>query len=239
MKKFEQKPLGFEKDALEPEMSSRTLEFHYGKHHAAYVANLNAALEKEPEFEPPPCPARLIHHLNRVPESIRSAVRNNGGGHFNHAFFWKCLTPNGEGAPAGELAQAIEKAFGSFDAFKEKFSAAAMGHFGAGWAWLIMRKDGSLAVCSTPNQDCPLMPESVVPAIEHGHPILALDLWEHAYYLQYQNLKADYVKSFWRIVNWAQAEKNYRRGLERLRAKADGSSCHSHSCGCSHAEKAA
>lgn len=231
-KKYEQKPLRFEMSALEPVMEARTLEFHYGKHHAAYVANLNAALEKAPEFDAPLCPGRLLHHLDRVPENIRAAVRNNGGGHFNHSFFWKGLTPKSEGAPVGELAAAIEKDFGSFDAFKEKFSAAAMSHFGAGWAWLILKKDGTLAVCSTPNQDCPLMSRKAVPEIEHGFPVLALDLWEHAYYLQYQNRKADYVKSFWQIVSWAQAEKNYQHALERRRAKESGEHPHHSHCGC-------
>lgn len=225
MKKYEQKPLPYAMDALEPIMSKSTFEYHYGKHHAAYVANLNAALEKEPGFEAPECVGRLIHHLHHVPESIRTAVRNNGGGHFNHSFFWKSLTSNGEGAPQGELAAAIEKDFGSFEAFKEKFESAAMTHFGAGWTWLILKKDCTLAVCSTPNQDCPMMPESVVPGIEHGRPILALDLWEHSYYLQYQNRKAEYVKSYWTIVNWAQAEAVYKRALEHRRAKEEGKSC--------------
>lgn len=238
MKQYEQKPLRYAMDALEPEMQKKTLEFHYGKHHAAYVVNLNAALAKEPDFDPPPCPARLIRHLNRVPEPIRTAVRNNGGGHFNHSFFWKCLAPASEGAPVGDLAAALGEAFGSFEAFREKFSAAAMAHFGAGWTWLILKKDGSLAVCSTPNQDCPLMPESVVSGIEHGYPILALDLWEHAYYLQYQNLKADYVKSFWRLVNWSQAEKNYRHALEHLRAKKSGEHP-AHGCCCADEKEAA
>ncbi|MBQ9758344.1 MAG: superoxide dismutase [Opitutales bacterium] len=222
MKKYEQKPLRYDMSALEPHMQKCTLEFHYGKHHAAYIANLNAALEKAPEFEAPECPARLVHHLHHVPEAIRTAVRNNGGGHFNHSFFWKCLTPNGQGAPVGELAKAIDRDFGSFDAFREKFEAAAMSHFGAGWAWLILKKDGKLAVCSTPNQDCPLMPESVVPGIEHGRPILALDLWEHSFYLQYQNRKADYIKSFWKLVDWEQAEKVYQKALAHRLAKAEG-----------------
>lgn len=236
-KKYEQKPLRFEMSALEPVMEARTLEFHYGKHHAAYVANLNAALEKAPEFAAPACLGHLLHHLDDVPESIRTAVRNNGGGHFNHTFFWNLLTPEGAGAPVGELASAIEKSFGSFDAFKEKFSAAAMTHFGAGWAWLILKKDGSLGVCSTANQDFPMMPESIVPAASRGFPILTLDLWEHAYYLQYQNRKADYVNAFWKIVDWAQAEKNYRRGIERRLARERGAHAHHHdghsACGCS------
>ncbi len=229
MKKYEQKPLGYDMSALEPYMQKSTLEFHYGKHHAAYVANLNAALEKAPEFEVPECPALLLLHLQYVPEAIRTAVRNNGGGHFNHSFFWKCLTPNSQGAPVGELAKAIEKEFGSFDAFCQKFEAAAMSHFGSGWAWLILNKDGKLAVCTTPNQDCPLMPESVVPGIERGRPILALDLWEHSFYLQYQNRKADYIKSFWKLVDWNRAEEVYQKALAPCPMNADGKKG---GCGC-------
>lgn len=222
MKKLEQKPLTYAFDALEPAMEKRTLEVHYGKHHVAYVEKLNAALEKAPEFRVSGCIWHLIARLDRVPESIRKAVRNNGGGHFNHAFFWKCLSPNGGGVPVGELAGAIEKTFGSFDAFREKFEDAAMTHFGSGWAWLIVKPDGSLAVCSTPNQDSPLMPASVVPDIEHGRPVLTLDLWEHAYYLQYQNRKADYVKAFWKLVDWNAAEAFYAQALA---AGTPGSSC--------------
>lgn len=231
-KKYEQKPLRYAMDALEPVMSKSTLEYHYGRHHVAYIGNLNAALEKEPSFEAPACIGRLIHHLHHVPESIRAAVRNNGGGHFNHSFFWKTLTaPKEENKPCGELAAAIVRDFGSVDALKEKFNAAALGHFGSGWAWLILKKDCKLAVCSTPNQDCPLMPESVVPGIEHGRPIIALDLWEHSYYLQYQNRKAEYVKSFWSIVDWEQAERNYCKALEHRRAKEEGKQC-CHKGGC-------
>lgn len=231
-KQYQQAPLPYDTGALEPFMAKSTLEFHHGKHHAAYVANLNAALAKAPELDVPECPAVLLRELYKVPESIRTAVRNNGGGHFNHAFFWKLLTPKSEGAPVGELAAAIEKNFGSFDAFKEKFEAAAMGHFGAGWAWLILKKDGTLAICSTPNQDCPLMPECCVPGIERGCPILAIDLWEHSYYLQYQNRKAEYLKNFWQIVNWAQAEKNYSRAREHCCAKDENKNacCSENSC---------
>jgi len=213
MPKYTQKPLRFALNALEPIMEKRTLEFHYGKHHAAYIANLNAALEKEPSFDAPDCPGCLLRHLDDVPATIRTAVRNNGGGHFNHTFFWNELAPAGStaGVPAGELATAIEKSFGSFAAFKEKFASVAMSHFGAGWAWLVAKPDGSLSVVSTPNQDCPLMPASVVPADVRGHPLLALDLWEHAYYLRYQNRKAEYVASFWSIVDWPQAEKHFQK----------------------------
>lgn len=215
MAKYEQKPLRFATDALEPVMEKRTIEFHYGKHHATYIANLNAALEKAPEFDAPACPGCLLRRLDEVPAQIRTAVRNNGGGHFNHTFFWAELAPvsNDNVAPVGALANAIEKTFGSFDAFKEKFTAAAMSHFGAGWAWLIAKPDGALAVVSTPNQDCPLMPASIVPDAVRGHPILTLDLWEHAYYLQYQNRKAEYVSSFWKIVDWTQAEKHFQKAL--------------------------
>lgn len=212
MPKFEQKPLPFALDDLAPAMEKHTLEFHYGKHHAAYVANLNAALEKEPSFDAPSCPGCLLRRLDDVPAPIRTAVRNNGGGHFNHTFFWNELRPAAPSprVPAGALAEAIEKSFGSFSAFKEKFSAAAMTHFGAGWAWLVAKSDGSLAVVSTPNQDCPLMPKSIS-GDAHGHPLLTLDLWEHAYYLQYQNRKTDYVAAFWSIVDWNQAENHYQK----------------------------
>ncbi|MGN0834644.1 MAG: superoxide dismutase [Candidatus Spyradosoma sp.] len=213
MKKLEQRPLPYAADALEPAMEKRTLELHYGKHHAAYVEKLNAALEKAPEFSAPACIGHLTAHMDRVPESIREAVRNNGGGHFNHTFFWKCLSPNGGGEPVGELAGAIEKTFGSFAAFKEKFEAAATSHFGSGWAWLIVKPDGALAVCTTPNQDSPMMPECVAPGIEHGRPVLTLDLWEHAYYLQYQNRRADYVRAFWSIVDWTAADAFYAKAL--------------------------
>lgn len=230
MRKQEQRPLPYAADALEPAMEKRALELHYGKHHAAYVEKLNAALEKAPEFSAPACIGHLTAHLDRVPESIREAVRNNGGGHFNHAFFWKCLSPNGGGAPVGELAGAIDEAFGSFEAFREKFEAAATGHFGSGWAWLIVKPDGALAVCTTPNQDSPMMPASVVSGIEHGKPVLTLDLWEHAYYLQYQNRRADYVRAFWSIVDWTAANAFYAKALGRSCRRGNATDARGASC---------
>lgn len=224
-KKYTQQPLSFGFGDLEPAMARRTVEIHYGKHHAAYAANLNAALAKAPEFAAPECPAQLLRQLDNVPAAIRTAVRNNGGGFFNHELFWMFLTPKGEGAPVGALAGAIEKTFGSFDAFKEKFAAASMAHFGAGWTWLILKKCGALEITTLPNQDNPLMPESVVSAASRGVPILALDLWEHAYYLQYQNLKADYIKSFWQLANWSRANEFYTKILEHRAAAQNGTGC--------------
>lgn len=228
MKKYTQKPLGYGFGDLEPAMARETVELHYGKHHAAYVANLNAALEKVPDFSAPESPFQLLRQLDSVPAEVRTAVRNNGGGFVNHEIFWEELSPQGGGVPVGALAEAIDKAFGSFDAFKEKFAAASMAHFGAGWTWLILRKDGSLKITTLPNQDNPVMPESIVPAESQGIPILALDLWEHAYYLQYQNRKAEYVKSFWQLVNWEDVNKFYTKIRERVPA-AQGAS----GCGCS------
>lgn len=222
MKKFVQTPLAYDFGALEPAMERRTVELHYGKHHAAYVSNLNAALEKAPEFDAPECPGQLLAKLDEVPEAIRTAVRNNGGGYLNHELFWKLLTPKSEGAPVGELAKALDETFGSFEAFKEKFAAASMAHFGAGWTWLIMRPCGKLKIVTLPNQDNPLMPASVVPEAAQGQPVLALDLWEHAYYLQYQNLKAEYVKSFWQLANWTYAEERYQKALARTAKCACG-----------------
>ena len=167
-------PLGYSYNALEPHIDALTMEIHYSKHHQAYVTNLNAALAKEPGFKAPECPWALIADLKAVPESIRTAVRNNAGGHVNHSFFWKLLSANGGGEPAGELAEAITKSFGSFDAFKEKFNAAGAGRFGSGWAWLVVNPDKSLAIVSTPNQDNPIM--KGVSEVS-GNPVIALDVW--------------------------------------------------------------
>jgi Fe-Mn family superoxide dismutase len=192
-------PYAFE--ALEPHIDARTMEIHHGKHHNAYVTNLNNALEKHPEwFEF--SVDDLCRKIDEVPEAIRTAVRNNGGGHFNHSFFWPLMGPGKGGRPVGELAKAIDAAFGSFDKFKEQFSAAAGTRFGSGWAWLSLDAQGKLVVHSTPNQDNPLM--------EGRKPVLGLDVWEHAYYLHYQNRRPDYVQAWWNVVNWDQAEKNYQ-----------------------------
>ncbi len=197
--------LPYANTALEPHIDARTMEIHHDKHHAAYVANLNKALEAAPDFA-----AKSIDELNAaiasVPEAIRGPVRNNGGGHWNHSFFWKLMTPSAEGKPVGTLAEAITSTFGSFEAFQEKFAAAAATRFGSGWAWLVVN-GGKLEVVSTPNQDNPLMGKAVAGC--EGTPVLALDVWEHAYYLNYQNRRPDYVKAWWAVVNWAQAEANF------------------------------
>ncbi len=190
--------------ALEPHIDAKTMEIHHGKHHAAYVTNLNKALESAPDLASKSVD-ELCKNIASVPESIRGPVRNNGGGHWNHSFFWKLMKPNAEGKPVGKLAEAINADFGSFEAFQEKFAAAAAGRFGSGWAWLCV-KDGKLAICSTANQDNPLMGET---AGCGGTPVLGLDVWEHAYYLNYQNRRPDYVKAWWNVVNWAQAEANF------------------------------
>jgi len=198
--------LGYALDALEPHIDARTMEIHHGKHHNAYVTNLNAALAGKADLEAKSAEA-LIADLAAVPEDIRTAVRNNGGGHVNHAFFWNLIAPGGAKAPSGELAAAIDQAFGSFDAFKEAFAKAGATRFGSGWAWLVKNADGTLAVGSTANQDTPLMGKAVA-GIE-GKPVLALDVWEHAYYLHYQNRRPDYIAAFWNVVNWDVASANF------------------------------
>jgi len=203
---FVQAPLPYPYDALEPHIDALTMEIHYTKHHATYLANLKAALEKYPDWAAKPF-EEILGNITKLPEDIRTAVRNNGGGHWNHQFFWPLLTPKSSGQPVGELAKAIEGTFGSFSAFQEQFTQAALGRFGSGWAWLIW-KDGQLRITSTPNQDNPLM--DVVEEASRGVPILGLDVWEHAYYLKYQNRRADYVKAWWNVVNWEQAEKNFQ-----------------------------
>jgi len=197
--------LNYSTDSLEPHIDARTMEIHHGKHHQTYVDKLNAALADEKNLSGMKV-NDLIKDLTIVPEPIRQAVRNNGGGHSNHTFFWKMLSPNGGGAPHGTLADAISSTFGSLDAFKELFANAALTRFGSGWAWLIKREDGSLAVTSTPNQDSPLM-EGI--ADETGTPIIGLDVWEHAYYLNYQNRRPDYVSAFWEVVDWGLAQDNF------------------------------
>lgn len=197
--------LNYSTDSLEPHIDARTMEIHHGKHHQTYVDKLNAALANEENLSGMKV-NDLIKDLTIVPEPIRQAVRNNGGGHSNHTFFWKMLSPNGGGAPHGTLADAISSTFGSLNAFKELFANAALTRFGSGWAWLIKREDGSLAVTSTPNQDSPLM-EGI--ADETGTPIIGLDVWEHAYYLNYQNRRPDYVSAFWEVVDWGRAQDNF------------------------------
>ncbi|WP_448593322.1 superoxide dismutase [Thermoflexus hugenholtzii] len=201
-------PLPYPYDALEPYIDAQTMEIHHTRHHQAYVNNLNAALEKYPELQDVPVET-LLRNLPSVPEDIREAVRNNGGGHLNHSMFWTLMKPGGGGEPSGALAEAIAKAFGSFANFKELFTKAAMGRFGSGWAWLSMTAFGKLVVHSTPNQDNPVM-EGLIP-------LLGLDVWEHAYYLKYQNRRADYVQAWWNVVNWDQAAANYAKALEAIR----------------------
>jgi Fe-Mn family superoxide dismutase len=186
--------------ALEPHIDARTMEIHHGKHHAAYVNNLNAALKDSPQLQGKPI-EELISHLDAVPEGVRTAVRNNGGGHANHSMFWLLMKPGGGGEPTGGLAAAITSELGGFPAFKEAFAKAATTRFGSGWAWLVV-KGGKLGVLSTPNQDNPLMDGS-------GTPILGLDVWEHAYYLHYQNRRPDYITAWWNVVNWDEVARRY------------------------------
>lgn len=195
---FETPNLPYEYNALEPHIDEATMRVHHDKHHVGYTTKLNAAVEGT-EFASMD-PMEILKNLNRVPEKIRTAVRNNGGGHVNHALFWTVLSPTGGGAPSGELAAAIDSAFGSFDAFKEQFAAAAAGRFGSGWAWLVV-DGGKLAIMSTPNQDNPVS--------EGKTAILGLDVWEHAYYLKYQNRRPEYINAFFNVINWEQVAANY------------------------------
>lgn len=199
MAKFELPELPYAYDALEPTIDKETMNIHHTKHHNTYVTKLNDALEGHAELQEKSI-EDLISNLDAVPESARTAVRNNGGGHANHSLFWKLLSPQGGGEPTGELADKISDKFGSFDKFKEEFEAAAAGRFGSGWAWLVLN-NGELEVTSTPNQDSPLM--------EGKTPLLGLDVWEHAYYLKYQNKRPDYAAAFWNVVNWDEVNKNY------------------------------
>src|SRR5580700_4710492 len=192
-------PLPYAFDALEPYIDAKTMEIHHDKHHAAYVTNLNKALEAQPDLAKLPV-EELLAKINTVPEAIRTAVRNNAGGHWNHSMFWKIMKKDGGGEPSGALADAIKSSFGSFADFKTKFGAAGVGRFGSGWAWLIL-KDGKLAIESTPNQDNPLM--------AGGKAILGLDVWEHAYYLKYQNRRPDYIEAWWNVVNWNEVASHY------------------------------
>lgn len=198
--------LGYAFSALEPHIDAMTMEIHHDKHHQAYINNLNAAIEGKADLASKSA-LELISNLAAVPEEIRGAVRNNGGGHVNHSFFWKVIAPGGAKAPSGDLAAAIDKEFGSFDAFKEAFAKAGATRFGSGWAWLCKKADGTLGVCSTANQDNPLM------GTDFGGcgstPILGLDVWEHAYYLNYQNKRPAYIDAFWNVVNWDEVAKNF------------------------------
>jgi Fe-Mn family superoxide dismutase len=202
---YELPPLPYPKDALEPYFDAQTMEIHHDKHHAAYVANVNKALAGKADLEGKSV-EDLIRNLDAVPADIRGVVRNNGGGHANHSMFWRILGPQSGGAPSGQFGDEIKTAFGSFDAFKDKFEAAGMGRFGSGWVWLVVNQ-GKLEVVSTANQDNPLMGKGIS-GVE-GKPVLGCDVWEHAYYLKYQNRRAEYLKAFWNVVNWAEAAKYY------------------------------
>jgi Fe-Mn family superoxide dismutase len=190
-------PLPYAADALEPHIDKQTMEIHHGKHHAAYVNNLNAALEKHPDLQSKSA-EDLIRGISSVPEAIRTAVRNNGGGHVNHTMFWQVMGPKGGGAPTGAIADAITASFGSFDSFKEQFAKAGVGRFGSGWVWVI-ENGGKLSIESTPNQDNPMM--------DGKKPVFGLDVWEHAYYLKYQNRRPDYIAAWWNVVNWAEINR--------------------------------
>jgi len=199
---FKLPDLPYGKDALEPHIDARTMEIHHDKHHAGYTNKLNGALEKHPELGDKSI-EDLLGNLESVPADIQTAVRDNGGGFANHALFWQVMGPQGGGQPGGDLATAVNQTFGGFDAFKQAFASAAAGRFGSGWAWLVVDAFGKLQVYSTPNQDSPLM---------NGHtPILGLDVWEHAYYLNYQNRRPDYIEAFWNVVNWGKVAENYAK----------------------------
>ena len=195
---YEVPPLPYAYNALEPHIDEQTMHLHHDKHHAAYVTKLNGAVEKHPDLQKK-SPEELIRNISSLPEDIRGVVRNNGGGHVNHTMFWQIMGPNKGGAPSGAIADAINKAFGGFDAFKEKFEAAGVNQFGSGWAWLVRTKSGEFQVKSTPNQDNPMM--------NGEFPVFGNDVWEHAYYLKYQNRRPDYLKAWWNVVNWDEINK--------------------------------
>lgn len=212
--------LAYSYDALEPHFDKKTMEIHHTKHHQTYVDKLNAAI-KNSDFEAPDSICELISDLEKVPENIRTAVRNNGGGHANHSFFWKLLAKNGGGLPSGAVAGAINETFGSFDAFKKELHNAAISRFGSGWIWLSVKKgEKELHISSTANQDSPLMGLCCCKA--NLKPILGLDVWEHAYYLKYQNKRPDYIAAFWNVINWQQVEENYTNVTS---CDSDGSCC--------------
>jgi superoxide dismutase, Fe-Mn family len=197
---FELPPLPYDYSALEPHIDTQTMQLHHDKHHAAYINNLNAALEQHPDLQGQ-SPEDLIRDLNSVPEAIRMAVRNNGGGHANHSMFWQIMKPNGGGGPTGDIAAAIKEAFGDFEEFKKQFNDAGVKRFGSGWTWLVLTRDGKLAAMSTANQDNPL---------SEGHfPIMGNDVWEHAYYLKYQNRRPEYLAAWWNVVNWDEINKRF------------------------------
>jgi len=200
---YELPPLPYPSNALEPHIDAKTMEIHHDKHHQAYITNANKALEGHPDLAAKPVD-ELLADLNKIPESVRTVLRNNAGGHSNHTFFWKIIGPNAGGTPKGKLAEAINSTFGGFDQFKEELQKAAIGRFGSGWAWLVVNKEGKLQITSTANQDTPIS--------DGLKPVIGVDVWEHAYYLLYQNRRPDYLKAWWNVVNWDQAEKHFEAG---------------------------
>ena len=198
---YELPPLPYPFNALEPHIDAKTMEIHHDKHHQAYITAANKALEGHPDLAAKPVD-ELLADLNKVPESIRTVLRNNAGGHSNHSFFWKIMDPSAGGSPKGKLADAINSTFGSFDQFKEELQKAGVGRFGSGWAWLVVNKEGKLQITSTANQDSPIS--------EGLKPVIGVDVWEHSYYLLYQNRRPDYLKAWWNVANWDQAEKNFQ-----------------------------
>ena len=197
---YELPPLPYPSNALEPHIDAKTMEIHHDKHHQAYITNANKALEGHPDLAAKPVD-ELLADLNKIPESVRTVLRNNAGGHSNHTFFWRIMGPNAGGTPKGKLAEAINSTFGGFDQFKEELQKAAIGRFGSGWAWLVVNKEGKLQITSTANQDTPIS--------DGLKPVIGVDVWEHSYYLLYQNRRPDYLKAWWNVVNWDQAEKNF------------------------------
>ena len=200
---FEMIPLPYAYTALEPFIDAQTVELHYSKHHQTYLTNLKGALEKHAELGNLSI-EQILSDLNRIPEDIRTVVRNNGGGYYNHNIYWAVMGPQRGGEPSGQLGQAIQSTFGSFASFKEQVEKAGMGRFGSGWAWLSKKNDGSLVIHATPNQDTPLA--------EGMFPVIGVDVWEHAYYLKYQNRRAEYLSKWWNLVNWEEAERRYQQG---------------------------
>ena len=208
---FELAPLPYEYSALEPVIDRQTMQLHHDKHHAGYVQNLNAALAEHPELAKLSV-EELLRKTQSLPEEIRTAVRNHGGGHANHSMFWKIMMPKGGGKASGPVAEGMQKEFGNFDSFLEKFNEAGAKHFGSGWVWLVRSTTGKLQILTTPNQDSPLM--------QGLYPIVGNDLWEHAYYLQYQNRRADYLKAWWNALNWKEVNRRYEESLELLKKLA-------------------
>ena len=202
---FELPPLPYAFNALEPHIDAQTMQFHHDKHHATYVKNLNGAIEKHPELKGKSV-EQLLADLKNVPEGIRTTVRNNGGGHVNHSMFWRIMKPNGGGEPTGAIAAIIKQNFGSFDKFKTQFNQAGEKRFGSGWAWLVRTRDGKYLITSTPNQDSPLM--------DGNYPIMGNDVWEHAYYLKYQNRRAEYLKAWWNVINWDEVNRRLEQATK-------------------------